>query len=302
MRHLIDIIFECIYSTLVFSYYYYLKQFISSNLFKNKLKSITTTNNNHRYSTKVEYLDIIPNNTCKDLIIWNSEYNISTYTTKFISKNEKDIIALTHFNKSVLIGSLLSDSYIEKNGNWNPRIRFEHSVHAFSYVIYLYNQLQILRSITPLLLIKRKLRNKVFYSLSFKTRQLLCLNELYYLFYKKDINNKKVKRISPELYHYFNDIVLAHWIIGDGSKTKGGIILCTDSYSFEDISILINILILKYDIHPIIKYHASYKISDVNKKNKSMKPRICINTYDSRKISQIVLPYTVDYYKYKLFI
>jgi hypothetical protein len=45
--------------------------------------------------------------------------------------------------------------------------------------------------------------------------------------------------------------------MGDGSKAGKGLILCTDSYSLNEIIILMNILKLKFDIDSSIHYHTS---------------------------------------------
>lgn len=279
VRHLIIKNFECKYSTLVFSNKN--NNLIKNNKFKNKEVSRI-------------YLVL-------DIIIWDNRYNISKYNLKFISKIDKDNIHLTKFNKSILIGTLLSDSYIEKRNNWNPRIRFEQSIKNIDYINYLYYQLSILTSITKPLLIKRNLRNKEHYSLSFRTRQLKCLNEIYNLFYIKDENNQNIKKLNIKLFEYFDNIVLANWIMGDGSKSNsGGLILCTDSFSYYDINILINILIIKYNINPKIRYHLSYKPSDILKLNKSLKPRIIIYKSDYNKIKYLIRPYILNCFLYKL--
>jgi hypothetical protein len=62
------------------------------------------------------------------------------------------------------------------------------------------------------------------------------------------------------VYNELTSIALAHWIFGDG--TFNGIILwfCTDSYFIKDVVILINILIIKYDIHCTIRYYSFPRI------------------------------------------
>lgn len=75
--------------------------------------------------------------------------------------------------------------------------------------------------------------------------------------------NKYIRSISPQLIHYMNYIVLAYWIMGDGSKRKKGIILCTNGFTLKEIIILINILIIKFNINHSIqiekkKYYRIY--------------------------------------------
>ena len=93
------------------------------------------------------------------------------------------------------------------------------------------------------------MRGKPFVSYQFDTRQLPCLKLVLELFYDCS-SGRSVRRISPTLLCYFDDLALAHWIMGDGSKRNQGITLCTDGFTIQEVVLLINILILKYDISP----------------------------------------------------
>jgi LAGLIDADG DNA endonuclease family len=196
-----------------------------------------------------------------NLQIWDTEYNRSFYKKKFLLKTERDIINITRYNRNIIIGIVLSDGFIEKRVGWNPRIRFEYSVKSFEYIWFIFNQLSNLINEYPLLL-RRTLRNKIFYSLTFKTRQLQCLSEIHNLFYKG-----RRKYISSDLYDYFDSIVLAHWIMGDGSKSGKGIVICTDSYTIEEVVLLMNILKIKFNVDSTITYHTLYAPLDILKLN-----------------------------------
>ena len=82
-------------------------------------------------------------------------------------------------------------------------------------------------------------------------------------------------------------MVLANWIMGDGSKRTKGLILCTDNFSLQEVVLLVNILILKFDINPTIQ----------KEKNKF---RIYINEKSLIKIKPFILPYFVDHFLYKI--
>ena len=142
--------------------------------------------------------------------------------------------------KSILIGMLLSDGWIQKRTNWNPRIGFKQSIINFPYIWHLYNELAYICSGLPLIT-HNLMRRKNFYGVSFQTRQLNCLNDILNLMYEyKD--GKYLKIIKLELIHYMDYLVLAHWIQGDGSKRNKGITLCTDNFSIQEVIFLINIL------------------------------------------------------------
>lgn len=130
------------------------------------------------------------------------------------------------------------------------------------------------------------MRGKIFYSLTFQTRQLECLMEIIDLFYIFK-NNKLEKTIKYDLFFNIDYIVLAHFIMGDGSKRKKGLILCTDNFSLQEVVLLLNILIIKFDINPTIQ----------KEKNKF---RIYINEKSLIKIKPFIIPYFVDHFLYKI--
>jgi len=86
--------------------------------------------------------------------------------------------------------------------------------------------------------------------------------------------------------------------MGDGSKAGKGLILCTDSYSFKEIVILMNILKLKFNVDSSIHYHTS--ITPNNKISKEKVGRIYINKNNLDKIKHFIKPYFVKSMLYKI--
>jgi len=97
------------------------------------------------------------------------------------------------------------------------------------------------QSLPNLIVINRN--NKSTFSLNFFTRSLPCLKELYLLFYNE---NKKI--IPVNIYHLLSPIALAHLIMGDGQRQNYGLVLCTDSYTLQDVVRLVNVLIIRYNL------------------------------------------------------
>jgi len=89
---------------------------------------------------------------------------------------------------------------------------------------------------------KRKGTNT--FGLAFDTRVLPCITELHKFFYP---NNVKV--IPKNIYDLLTPIALAHLIAGDGSHVNGGVVICTDSFSIQDVVLLVNVLIIRYDLN-----------------------------------------------------
>jgi hypothetical protein len=77
-----------------------------------------------------------------------------------------------------------------------------------------------------------------------------CITELYSLFYPN-----KVKVIPHNIYELLTPVALAHLIMGDGSVQRHGLILCTDSYSIEDVVRLINVLMIRYRLECSLRFY-----------------------------------------------
>jgi hypothetical protein len=76
--------------------------------------------------------------------------------------------------------------------------------------------------------------------------------------------------------------------MGDGIFNGTTLLLCTDSYSIKEVVLLINVLVIKYDIYCTIHYYNKHY------------PRIYILKKCLPKIRQIVLPYMHSSMRYKL--
>jgi rRNA maturation endonuclease Nob1 len=75
--------------------------------------------------------------------------------------------------------------------------------------------------------------------------------------------------------------------MGDGSKRAKGLILYTDNFNLQEVVLLVNILIIKFNLNPTIQ----------KEKNKF---RIYINEKSFIKIKPFILPFFVDHFLYKL--
>lgn len=60
---------------------------------------------------------------------------------------------------------------------------------------------------------------------------------------------------------YLTPLALAIWIMDDGAKTKSGIIICTDSFTYEECSKLCQLLNNKFSlICTVQKIRSDYRI------------------------------------------
>lgn len=244
------------------------------NLIKIEIKELTKKNNSN-FLVKKELTNIVLYN-----LFEKRNYNLVKGVLK---KKDRDILNISRYQRSMIIGILLSDGWMRNKKGWNSKIGLKQSIKNFDYLWEVFNNLANLCSSYPYLS-KNMLRNKLFYSVQFETRQLKCFSEIHSLFFKDE---NKIKSISVELLDYFDYVVLAHWIMGDGAKRNKGIILCTDSFTIKEIIILINILNIKFNI--ICTVHLD-----------NGKYRIFINKKELLKIRSKLLPHFSTHFLYKI--
>lgn len=108
------------------------------------------------------------------------------------TKIVKNMIVLAPYQKSVMIGILLSDGHLSSSKTHeNPHLTFKQGIKNSSYVWFVYFILSDYCIVYPSLP-KSIRKDKVDIALYFRTRGLPCFNELRSLFY-----TDKVK-IVPE--------------------------------------------------------------------------------------------------------
>ena len=93
------------------------------------------------------------------LIIWNKALGVCSMNNKNkLSNLERIMIQLTPRVKSIFIGLLLSDAWLQKRGHWNPRIGLKQSIKNFPYIWYINSEIAYLCSgkITNVRSVRRK--------------------------------------------------------------------------------------------------------------------------------------------------
>ena len=247
-------------------------------------------------------VNLVNNNTA--LTLWNKPLGFSSHYRKSkITNLERNTLQLTPRAKSIIVGLLLSDGWMNKHGHWNPRIGLKQSVKNFAYLWQVYNELSYLCS-GPLYKGKANVRGKTFYDWSFQTRQLPCLMEIFNLFYVKE-KGKTIKTIKPDLFFYLDYIALAHWIQGDGSSRNKGVSLITNGFTLKEVILLRNILIIRFDIQPTIYSYETRWDPAIYRGPKpelaKVEHQIHMNAKDLNKIKPKLLPYFSDHFLYKIY-
>ena len=203
-----------------------------------------------------------------------------TYSAKIRSLKKE--LKLNSFQKSVVIGCILGDGYLEQNwSKTNYRLTIQHSIDQREYLFWKYNIFREWTLREPKLILANN-------SIRFRTISHPELTELWKKFYK---DRKKV--ISENIADYLDPVALAVWFMDDGNivirKNKAvGVHLNTQSFSWEENNILADIFLKKYDIFCSIE------------KNKK-RYRLAIWRNESRnKFISIVKPYIVSSMYYKI--
>lgn len=173
----------------------------------------------------------------------------SQVATGIFTKQVSHMIKIPCYQFSVIIGLVLSDGWlsIPRPDRKNARLGLKQSSDKAYYVWFVFNILSHYCTRYPYL-VKGSRLGTLTYGLKFVTQILPCFTELHSLFYWSGL-----KRIPENIYEILTPVALAHLIMGDGSVQRHGLIICTDSYSIEDVVRLINVLIIKYRVDCTIR-------------------------------------------------
>ena len=132
--------------------------------------------------------------------------------------------SLTQLQRSLIIGSVLGDGDIRIiPGHKDAFLEIKHFLKAKDYVDWKYSVLKNICNSEP----KERETNKGRMAYCFFTKQNKEITEIYNLFYQ---DGKKI--IPKEL--EIDPIVLAVWLMDDGSKSNGNIYLNTQQFSMLD--------------------------------------------------------------------
>jgi len=144
-----------------------------------------------------------------------------------------------------LMGILLSDGGLERlSSSSNVRLSLNMSVENLPSIIHIYNlfepYIDTVLNITILYDLLKLIISNTFKTVSMP--KLVFFYNIFYLYSKKD---NKVKKIMPlEIESNFNEISLAHLIMGDGNylNDRNIIRIYTNSFTNTDVLLLSNVI------------------------------------------------------------
>ena len=169
----------------------------------------------------------------------------------------------------------------------NARLGLKQSLAQSFYVLFVFNLLSHYCASAPSLTSSTR-AGKLLYGVQFFTRSLLCFTELYSLFYYN-----KTKVIPSDIYEMLTPAALAHLIMGDEGSRTHGLVLCTNSFTVQDVVRVMNVLIIRYRLECILRK---------KKRNEGAEYLIYIRQASMPILRSIVTPYMHPsmYYKLKI--
>lgn len=177
--------------------------------------------------------------------------------------------------EQILIGSLLGDACLEKNGR-HYRIKFDHSIAQEQYVLWKYEKLSSF-STTPVVCNTFDPRNGKQYSHSrFNTKSIELFDKFYEIFY-----TDKRKQVPENICDLLKSpIALAIWYLDDGAKRTDckALRIHTNCYSKSQQEVLIKMLQRNFGI--IAKLHKVHNEEYV----------IYIPSEESKRFCEIIEP------------
>lgn len=224
-------------------------------------------------------------------ILYNNKYIFSSYPLdkEFISN-----LAIPKKVWEVITGELLGDGHIRydpvNKPNINGRLEFTFSAKIIYYINYL--KFNVLSSIctkslpTPW---PNKTKNSKITQYWFSSKRMLLISNLHKFWYKL-VDGKCVKILPDNIKSMLTPLAIAHWIMGDGYYS-GSVLICTDNFTKEEVSRLIEILDCKFSIKA--------KIRERKIKNKLVW-RIYINKSSLEDLKILIVPYMIPEMLYKL--
>ena len=147
--------------------------------------------------------------------------------------------------KEILVGLLLGDLFIQSQSkSGNVRLFFEQGIIHKDYLYHLFDLFKSYCSTEPKGYTRApdKRTGNSYSRLSFKTYSLPCFKELHTKFYLE-----KVKVIPLDIVNLLTPLSLAYWICDDGNWVNGGVHLHTNSYTLEEVNLLVKILNEKFN-------------------------------------------------------
>lgn len=220
-----------------------------------------------------------------NVVLWGN--NLSSTVGVRFSRYQLSLVKLPLYIRSVIVGLVISDGWIifENSTSKNALLGFSQSGANSIYAWFVFSLLSHYCSSYPIFR-ERKHKGKFSYAIQFKTRSMECITELRREFYPEGI-----KVIPYNIYELLTPVALAHIIMGDGQAARHGIVLCTNSFSVNDVVRWMNVLMIRYRLECTIH---------LKRQNQKIEYLIYIREGSMTLLRSIVIPFLHPSMYYKL--
>jgi len=211
--------------------------------------------------------------------------NLFGNAAKVYSKNQ----TLTDIQKEIIIGTMLGDSTIpRKKDRPGKSIKFEQQIKFYPYVHHLYEVFKPLVGTGPRVRYKKDSK----YSIWFRTYSHDSLLFYQNLFYTQDPSTKKFVKIVPyNIHRYLTPRAVAYWFMDDGTYTYNrntkNYLFSTQGFKQHEVQTLSDALKSCFGISTAV-----HKDGD--------KYRLYVNANSSSSLIQLIDPFILDTFRYKL--
>lgn len=188
--------------------------------------------------------------------------------------------------KEVIVGLALGDIHIRRRKKThNTYLCLKQSIKNEPYIMHLYELFQEYCNMTPRIRDTRLL-GKMHESIYFDTLSYSAFNKFHDMFYKE-----KVKIVPSNIEELLTARGLAYWAMDDGTADRSGFVLHTNSFTKEDVELLVRTLKDKFYLDCSIH----------TRKDKMRKPyMIYIKARSWVRFKSLIEPYVIAHFEYKL--
>lgn len=195
-------------------------------------------------------------------------------------------VKLTRNQKSIIVGTVLGDGFLQKTGARNARLRLEHSNKQKDYIVWKMQSLPRLFQGKPTYLSRVHPKTKrMYHYVRAQSNTSPEIGKLQNVFYQ---NGKKT--IPEDFEKYLDELVLAVWYMDDGyyyKKDKNSFIYL-GKMSKNEANIVSDAIRNRFNI--------ATKIYD--KKNKGL--ALYFPVAETRKMHNLIRQYVIPLFQYKL--
>jgi hypothetical protein len=198
-------------------------------------------------------------------------------------KSPKPVLSL--IQREILVGGMLGDCSIYRaKVTHNARLYVQQGAVHSEYLNHLYSVFQNLCSSGPKLYVSLDKRSNTTYkALRFNTRSLPCFNYYREVFYPEGI-----KIVPANIKELLTARGLAYWAMDDGYKDRGNFRFATESFSRDDVLLLLAVLKENFSLDCSLNMV------------KSTQYRIYVKTNSMVQFRALVSPYFLPSMLYKL--